>query len=283
MITVAIPTLNSSRTLMQTLASVQEQNVDEPVEVLVVDGQSTDATRNIARSMGATVILCEGKLLGARRLGVERAQGGTIVLLDSDQVLRPGKLREAADAIRRGFDMVVLGERVLEPRTFLQRLSNLDKQLLEYDIDSQLDPRTGVLLPRVFTTYLLRKAFGAIPNQLDDVVIAHDHAIIYAEAFALSAKVCYVKDAVWHVEPLRLGDLLLKNYRYGWSTRELINSKRYALLVRGKTRLRKIDAASVPVHLRLASLAFLGTKGIAYFCGYLVANWRTRSSGGTRS
>jgi hypothetical protein len=269
MISITIPTLNSSRTLGETINSVSDQTIDDDVEIVVVDSGSIDNSVQIAESKGAIVLTDSGRLLGARRRGLDRAVGSIIVLLDSDQILRPGSIGAACDLLRDGSDMVVLGERVYQPRSLTERLSDLDKQLLTRDIRSQLDPRTGVMLPRIFRRELLVKAFEAIPRSLDDVVIAHDHAILYFECSRISTRVGYVPDAVWHVEPTQILPLWRKNFRYGWSTRQLLKTGHYRDLVDHKTRPRVI-AGGTNFRLRIASLAFLALKSVAYVSGYAI-------------
>jgi glycosyltransferase involved in cell wall biosynthesis len=237
------------------------------VELLVIDARSTDGTADIARAAGAAVIPHNGALLGARRLGFSESKGDIVVLLDSDQVLRPEALSRARDLIENGADMVVLGERVWSPRTLVERLSDLDKQLLPRDLTAQLHPRRGVLLPRVFRREVLAAGFASIPTSIDDICIAHDHAIVYWECSKHTSAVAYVPDAVWHIEPGSVMNLWRKNYRYGWSTRELFATGLYRDLIKDKTRRRALNEHA-PLRLRAASVAFLALKAPAYFAGY---------------
>ncbi|NWG93335.1 MAG: glycosyltransferase, partial [Parvularculaceae bacterium] len=56
-ISVVIPTLNAERALSATLASLVPAAVEGLVrEVIVSDGVSTDATRDIARAAGACLV-----------------------------------------------------------------------------------------------------------------------------------------------------------------------------------------------------------------------------------
>jgi glycosyltransferase involved in cell wall biosynthesis len=269
MVSITIPTLNSAKTLGMAIESIKVQVLGDELEIIVVDSGSVDDTVKIAARSGARVITDSGRLLGARRRGLDEAKGQCIVLLDSDQVLRPNSIRAACDLIANGCDMVALGERVYEPASITARLSDLDKQLLSHDVSSQLDPVSGVILPRVFRRQILENAFANIPRSLDGIVVAHDHAIIYFEAFKISKAVGYVPDAVWHVEPDRILSLWQKNFRYGWSTRQLLKTGCYGELVRHKTRLRTIQGRT-DLRLRIASLAFLTLKAGAYIAGYVV-------------
>ena len=90
-----IPTLNEgegiAHTLRQFRNSAEEANrtlfLRDPVdwEILVVDGNSTDGTPEIARGLGATVISEARKGYGrAYKTGFERATGEFIATLDGD-------------------------------------------------------------------------------------------------------------------------------------------------------------------------------------------------------
>jgi GT2 family glycosyltransferase len=279
MVSVTIPTMNSAATLRWTLESVARSAAaisPLPVEVVVADSRSSDATLEVARDFGATIVEDAGRLLAARRAAVEATRGDVILVIDSDQVLTPDALQRCVESIAHGADYLFLGERVHDPHTFIQKLSDQDKQLLAYDIDGQTDPDTGVMLPRAFRADLLRDAYAAIGRHLDDVVVAQDHAILHAEVRRLSDAWAYVADSVRHIEPDSLMRLWSKNYRYGWSTRQqLHDDSEYAQLFRTKTRFRHIDGGA-PMRLRAASWGFLAIKGVAFFTGYAVGNRRGR-------
>ncbi|MFA5862434.1 MAG: glycosyltransferase [Candidatus Thermoplasmatota archaeon] len=86
LVTVVIPTFNNAATVGRTIAAVWPQ-VDE---VLVVDDGSTDATRDIAREQGATVIQVQGRSAGhARNVGWQRARNEIVLFTDSDAVPTP--------------------------------------------------------------------------------------------------------------------------------------------------------------------------------------------------
>jgi rSAM/selenodomain-associated transferase 2 len=82
-ISVVIPTLNEERVLGTTLARC----VGGAEECIVVDGGSTDSTREIARSAGAKVLRCErgrGRQLAA---GAAAARGEVLVFVHADTLL----------------------------------------------------------------------------------------------------------------------------------------------------------------------------------------------------
>lgn len=84
---IIIPTYNSEKTLEYTLASINNQVFGKnELEVLIVDGGSTDLTVDIANKFGARVIVNEYKLPEyAKMIGVKSAKGRYIVRMDSDE------------------------------------------------------------------------------------------------------------------------------------------------------------------------------------------------------
>lgn len=84
-----IPTYNSAATLGACLDSIRAQDYpQERVEIVIIDGFSLDATREIARRYGAVVLDNPGVIHPAGRpIGIRAARGELIVCLDSDNIL----------------------------------------------------------------------------------------------------------------------------------------------------------------------------------------------------
>jgi glycosyltransferase involved in cell wall biosynthesis len=83
LVSFVIPVLNSERTLERCLKSIICQNYQK-IEVIVVDGGSTDGSVKIAEKYGAKIYYHKGLLGDARRLGIEKSSGDLIALWDSD-------------------------------------------------------------------------------------------------------------------------------------------------------------------------------------------------------
>ena len=116
-ISVVIPVRNAERLLEACLASVIAAR---PREIVIVDGNSTDGTLDIARRLGVTTILSdEGRgLPAARMLGARTATSSRVLLLDADVVLPEGSLasllaefdEEGYTALQAGLHSVGDGE-----------------------------------------------------------------------------------------------------------------------------------------------------------------------------
>ena len=204
-----IPTKNSEETIETCLKSVGEQTHPN-LEVIVVDSYSSDGTKEIAEKFDARIISTADKLLGARYRGLKESSGEYILLLDSDQVLNNTTITRALNIIEE-YDMLCLEEHSYKPESWIQYLFAADRRLIHNLAKVHLDPLEGVLLARFYKREVLEKAFIAIPNILMPFVVAHDHAIIYYEAYLVSNRVGLLLNSVWHIEPSSIIELWNKN------------------------------------------------------------------------
>lgn len=262
LISVNIPTRNSEKTLEACLSAVRSQTYQN-IELVVIDSNSTDQTMEIARRYNARVISTDWKLLGARYLGVQESKGEYILLLDSDQILNEDTVDRLLSMIEK-YDMLCLEETSHEPHSILEKLFDADRKFVQEHSHLHLDPVSGVMLARFYKTSVLQKALQNISIDVLHDVVAHDHAIIYYEAYRLSSKVGVLPKAVSHQEPASIIELWRKNYRYGKTTKELLRNNLYTDLLQKKTRFRKGASLS---SLWFQSTLLLFLKGVPYFIG----------------
>jgi len=101
-ISVIIPTLDAEGELPGCLATLGEGLVAGLIRELVVsDGGSSDATRDIAEAAGAVVVTGPPSRGGQLRRGVAAARGGWLLVLHADTQLAPGWTRAVADHLER--------------------------------------------------------------------------------------------------------------------------------------------------------------------------------------
>jgi GT2 family glycosyltransferase len=88
-----------------------------PAETIVVDGNSTDGTAEIARARGVTVVSDNGAgLAAARQLGARLAQHDYVIFVDTDVVVAPDTFRQMLDeAKEQGYDALEAELRTLSP------------------------------------------------------------------------------------------------------------------------------------------------------------------------
>ncbi len=97
-VSVVVTTRNSEKTIGQCLESVKKNN---PAEIILVDGNSSDDTLAIARRYTSLIFSDQGREYNyAQQLGAEKANSDYIALVDSDIVLPEGTLAKLLDELR---------------------------------------------------------------------------------------------------------------------------------------------------------------------------------------
>ncbi len=87
LISIIMPTYNSEKTLKYSLESIRRQSIDQTqVEILIIDGGSTDTTLDIAEKYGSTILYNEHRLPEfAKQQGLLAAKGKYGIFIDSDE------------------------------------------------------------------------------------------------------------------------------------------------------------------------------------------------------
>lgn len=108
--TIVIPAKNEERTIEE----IVKKCLRYASEVIVMDGHSIDKTRDIAESLGAKVILDDGRGKGsAMRKSVDQVSGDIIVFIDADGSHDPDDIPKLMAPILRGEADHVSGSRLL--------------------------------------------------------------------------------------------------------------------------------------------------------------------------
>lgn len=160
-VSVVVPARNEADYLPATLRSVRAV-ADGPREVIVVDGGSTDGTRDIAADAGARVVEQPGEGIGdARHRGALRAEGEWVAFIDADTVLRPDYLR------RMRAHVAETGQRAASSRCLVRGCRGKAMQLTVNHAFPRLDrpvlPGFNFFVER--ETYVASGGFPNVPNE----------------------------------------------------------------------------------------------------------------------
>lgn len=165
-LSVIIPTLNAQDDLPDCLSALMEGVTAGLIrELIISDGGSTDATTEIAESVGALLVTGPASRGGQLRRGVSHARGTWLLVLHADTELSPGWAALVRDHMTLGPDVAAhfrLGFRAtgIGPR-WVAGWANLRSRLFRLPYGDQ-----GLLLSR-----RLYDRAGAYPDQplMEDV------------------------------------------------------------------------------------------------------------------
>jgi len=114
-VSIIIPTLNEEETIGKVIDEIPRENIERrgyQVEILVVDNNSTDKTREIAAERGAKVIVEPARGKGrAIRTAFKAASGDFIFMLDADYTYPATYISKMLEILHGGSD-VVIGSRL---------------------------------------------------------------------------------------------------------------------------------------------------------------------------
>jgi len=108
-ISIVIPTRNEERSIAEIIEGCKPHGD----EILVVDGHSTDTTRNIAEKLGARVVLDNKKGKGdGLRVALSEAKGEFVVFIDADGSHDPLDIPKMVQPLLDGEADLVVGSRM---------------------------------------------------------------------------------------------------------------------------------------------------------------------------
>ncbi|WP_456368475.1 S-layer glycoprotein N-glycosyltransferase AglJ [Geoglobus sp.] len=108
---ILIPALNEEESIGEVIEGFRKLGYDR---ILVIDGHSTDRTREIAREKGAEVVVQSGKGKGqAVREAFGLIDDDVVVMIDADGTYMPEDVESLLEPIRRGVADHVVGNRLV--------------------------------------------------------------------------------------------------------------------------------------------------------------------------
>ena len=211
LISVIIPTLNEQLGIEKTIKSIPRaalMKAGYDLEIIVVDGQSTDTTRDVASKLGAKVIIEKRKGYGcACKSGFAVAKGEIIITLDADNTYPSESIPSYIQRLSDGnFDFISINRFSCMEKGAMNVRRRIGNKLLTfvmkllYSIDVK-DSQSGM--------WVMKKSFiSKIKLRSDDMSMSEEIKIIAFRNFKA--------DEVDGKYYARSGTAKLNEFRDGW-------------------------------------------------------------------
>ncbi|MEK7572820.1 MAG: glycosyltransferase family A protein [Patescibacteria group bacterium] len=219
LVSIVIPTKNSAAFLEGCLKSIKNQTYKN-IEIIVVDNNSTDETKEIANKYRAKIYDYSPKVKKGtfdaphkRNYGVKKAKGEFVYYLDADMELSKNVVEEALSLCKTGCAAVIAPEESFGKGVWASA-KNLERQCYWGD--------DSVEAPRFFKKSIWKRV-GGLDKSLGG---GGDDWDLYQKLLINGYKVARTKSVVGHNEGnLKLTKLIKKRFMYGKDSLKYISKR----------------------------------------------------------
>ncbi|MGE3255378.1 glycosyltransferase [Pseudonocardia sp.] len=236
-VSVVVPAYNEKDTIERTVRSLVAS--DHPLEVIVVDDGSTDATAELVASLRLRNVRVlrqpNGGKPAALNAGIAAARNEIVVMMDGDTIFEPSTVRRLVQPFADPAVGAVAGNaRVADRRRLISRW-----QHIEYVIGFNIDRRVQDLWQAMTTVpgaigayrrYALREVGG-----VSDDTLAEDTDLTIALGRRGWAVVYEPTARAWTDAPSTFAQLWRQRYRWSYGVMQSLWKHRHALVERGRS------------------------------------------------
>jgi len=135
MVSVVIPTLNEAGTILEIL-TIFKKELTQPVEIIVVDGDSSDGTKEIVKDANCRLIIEPRRGYGiALRTGMKHAKGDIIVMVDGDGTYEARHVNLLLDKMAKSKAELCLATRMYDPNKAMGFMNFVGNKIITFCFD----------------------------------------------------------------------------------------------------------------------------------------------------
>ncbi len=202
LVSVIVPTKNSASFLELCLGSIKNQTYS-PIEIVVVDNYSTDATLAIARRYTPKVFVHGPERSAQVNYGVQQSTGDYVYKVDSDFVLDRNVIASCLAVLQQGFDAIVVHNSSDVNAGWIARIRKFEVDMYKYD------------LTHSSARFMSKQVFESIGG-FDETITAGEDYDFQNRLNAAGFRIGFVAPEALHLgEPRSLWKHLAKYFEYG--------------------------------------------------------------------
>ena len=262
LVSVIIPTKNSSKTLETCLKSIKNQSYKN-IEIIVVDNNSTDNTKEIALKYTDKVSNQGPERSAQTNFGVDKSNGEFVYKVDSDFVLDKEVVKQCVDEIQKGFDAIVVHNSPDIRVSWIAKIRKFEVDMYKYDITHS---------SARFVKKEVYKKIGGFNKK----IIAGEDYDFQNKLNRVGYKTGFIKAEALHLgEPKSFWKHMKKYYNYGkdfvnYQKENKVESKEQLSFTRSvyfKNWKKFIKQPILGIEFIIYSFFKFGFGGVGYFIG----------------
>ncbi|NJL97081.1 glycosyltransferase [Candidatus Gracilibacteria bacterium] len=202
LVSLVIPTYNSSKFLKECLDSVINQTYKN-IEIIVVDNNSIDATKSIAKQYTKKVYNQGPERSAQVNYGVSKAKGKYVYKIDSDFLLEKDVVEQAVKKANEGFDAVIVHNTPDHTKSWIAKIRKFEVDMYKYDITHSS------------ARFVDKKVFEAIGGFNESITAGEDYDF-QNKLNRAGYKTGFIEAEAIHLgEPTNIWKHMIKYYKYG--------------------------------------------------------------------
>ncbi|MCJ7559677.1 glycosyltransferase family 2 protein [Candidatus Bathyarchaeota archaeon] len=135
MVSVVIPTLNEAGNILEALITI-EKELAYPKEIIVVDGDSTDGTKEIVKDTNCRLIIEPRRGYGnALRTGMKHAKGDVVVMVDGDGTYEVKHINLLLDKMIKNDAELCIATRMYDPNKAMGFMNFVANKIITFCFD----------------------------------------------------------------------------------------------------------------------------------------------------
>jgi glycosyltransferase involved in cell wall biosynthesis len=132
MVSVVIPTLNEAGSILETVTTI-EKELAYPKEIIVVDGNSTDGTREKIKDTNCRLIIEPRRGYGiALRTGMKQAKGDVVVMVDGDGTYEVRHINLLLETMIKNNAEMCLATRMYDPNKAMGLMNFVANKIMTF-------------------------------------------------------------------------------------------------------------------------------------------------------
>ena len=220
-VTVIVPVRNGEQTIQPLLESLQKLDYDsDKIELIVVDGNSTDKTREIVKKYPVKLIIEEKKGLNvARNTGIKSGNGKIVAFTDSDCIVPVNWVTKIVENFKDPQVSCVGGSaKALDSDFVSQYADNSIVRLMPFFTKREkLDKVKPFFRHPAGCNMAYRRKVAEEVGYFDENIRYGFDEVEFADRICKAGykMVLDPKVSVWHKHRSTLGDFMKQNFQYG--------------------------------------------------------------------